>query len=260
MNVFRIDDVSDARLMPYRNLKATNDTRWTGQFVVEGDKLVRRLLDSDFTVASLLVSQGYLSKYAPLVDASTRIFVVPDDWIEQLVGFNFHRGVLACAIRKPNADLLAANVQRQTIVICPDVQDPENLGALLRISDAFGVNALLLGGGCCDPFSRRVLRVSMGAALRVRIRQTEQLDSELRELRDRAGFALWATVIDRDAERFDALARPERLGLLLGSEGHGLGAQWLALCDRRITIPMQSHTDSLNVSVAAGVMLYHLTK
>jgi tRNA G18 (ribose-2'-O)-methylase SpoU len=67
-------------------------------------------------------------------------------------------------------------------------------------------------------------------------------------------------VIDTDAERLDNLQRPERLALLLGSEGHGLGDQWLRPCDRRITIPMQAGVDSLNVAVAAGIVLYHLTR
>ena len=83
---------------PYRNLKATNDTRWQRQLIAEGEKLVRRLLESDFTVESLLVAESYRPRYeSAAAERGIDVFVVPDEWIERIVGFNFHRGVLACA-------------------------------------------------------------------------------------------------------------------------------------------------------------------
>jgi tRNA G18 (ribose-2'-O)-methylase SpoU len=189
--------------------------------------------------------------------------VVPDDWVEQIVGFNFHRGMLACARRKPNADLgalCASSVQSPTLVVCPDVQNPENLGSFMRIASAFGVAAVVLGPDCADPLSRRVLRVSMGAALSVPIAVIDDLTPKLTALRHDQGFELWATVTARSADPFDQPLRPDRLAVLFGSEGHGLSAQYLDLCDRRITVPMQSGVDSLNVAVAAGIVLHHLTR
>ena len=78
-------------------------------------------------------------------------------------------------------------------------------------------------------------------------------------LRSGHGFETAATVVDADAEPLDTFRRPDRLALFLGSEGHGLDPEWLALCDRRVTIPMRPGAESLNVAVAAGIALYHTT-
>lgn len=263
MAILRIDDLDDPRLAPYRALKKTNATRASGHFVVEGDKLVRRLLDSDFKVLSLLVAEQNLPAVFDAADRDVDVLVVDRSAIEQIVGFNFHRGLLGCALRKPKLSLreiVNVSAPRLTLVACPDVQDPENLGALLRIASALAIDAIALGPGCCDPFSRRVLRVSMGAALRVNIFEGDDLGAELTSLRDSAGFELWAAVTDATAVGFDTIARPDRLALLLGSEGHGLSADWVARCDRAVTIPMAPQVDSFNVAVAAGILLYHLTR
>jgi tRNA G18 (ribose-2'-O)-methylase SpoU len=262
MAILRIQDLADPRLDPYRSLKASNSTRWTDRFVVEGETLVGRLLASDFAIHSLLVAQRYLA-WATSLAHTADVLVVSDDWIEAIVGFNFHRGMLACAFRKPPRELTAVCrgvPGKLTLVVCPDVQDPENLGTILRISSAFGVDAVVLGDHCADPFSRRVLRVSAGASLRLPIVESPALESELIAIRDGCQVRLWATVAAPDASRFDSQPRPQRLALLMGSEGHGLAPQWLRLCDRAITIPMQPGVDSLNVAVAAGIMLYHLTR
>jgi tRNA G18 (ribose-2'-O)-methylase SpoU len=139
------------------------------------------------------------------------------------------------------------------------VQDPTNLGSIIRSTAAFGCSAIVLGPKCADPFSRRVLRVSMGAALHLPIVESRELGADLREL-GAAGFELVAAVVDPTAEPLSAFQRGERTAILFGSEGHGLAEDWLALCHRRVTIPMQVGIDSLNVAVAAAVVLYQLTR
>lgn len=263
MPLLHLDSPDHPLLAPYRNLKASNETRWARQFVVEGRLLVERLSASDFEILSLLVSARYLPEVEGAMRERCQVLVVPDEWVESIVGFNFHRGMLACARRKPDADieaLCAAHGKGLTVVVCPDVQNPENLGGILRIASAFGVAAVVLGPECADPLSRRVLRVSMGTALSVPIAVVDDLGSRLTELRHKLGFELWATVTDRSALPFDQPSRPDRLAVLFGSEGHGLTAPYLELCDQRITVPMRSGVDSLNVAVAAGIVLHHLTR
>ncbi len=261
--LFEITSLDDSRLAPYRHLKSTNLTRWSGQFVAEGDKLTRRLLASNYEVASVLVSESYVADFSTLVPADTPLLVIPDDWVETLVGFNFHRGILACGRRRANpafGEVLPDRSSRATVVVCPDVQDPENLGAILRIASAFGVDLMLLGPRAADPLSRRVLRVSMGAALSLPISRSEDMAADLDRLRREFDVQLAATVLDEDAEPLDQAVRRQRFALLFGSEGHGLERSLVELCDRRITIPMRRGTDSLNVAVAAGIFLYHFSR
>jgi tRNA G18 (ribose-2'-O)-methylase SpoU len=256
----RVTSVDDPRIALYRNLKKTNATRWSGLFVVEGEKLVERLVASPYPVESVLATERLAERIGAALPDGIPLYVVPDPLADLLVGFNFHQGVLACGRRLPAPDsdiILSRAGEEWTVVACPDVQDPENLGNILRISAAFGVAAVLLGPRAADHLSRRVLRVSMGAALRLPIIPRADLEDWLRGLKDRWSARLVATVLDPRAEPLAAIERSRRTVLLLGSEGHGLTPEYLALADRQVTIPMHLGTDSLNVAVAAGIFLYH---
>lgn len=260
MPLVPLTDLDDPRLAPYRALKRTNDTARRGLFIAEGDKLVERLLRSGLALESVLLSEPHVAQFAPLLPAELSALVIADDAVETLVGFNFHRGILGCG-RRPTPPALERLVAapRSTLVVCPDVQDPENLGAIVRIASGFGAAGLVLGPHCADPFSRRVQRVSMGNVYALPIVPVADVVATLTELRTRHALPSWATVLDADAEVFDPRARPDRLAIVFGSEGHGIPRDVVAACDRRVTIPMPSGVDSLNVAVAAGIFLYELT-
>ncbi len=267
MPLIPVNAIDDPRLAPYRELNQRNLTRQSGLFIAEGDKLAERLIASRFPVDSLLAGPVQADRFEPLAPRETPIYVADRKLLEATIGFNFHRGVLACGRRLPGASTAeltgkVALTDRQgyqaIVLVCPDVQDPTNLGSIVRTAAAFGCLGVVLGRRCADPFSRRVLRVSMASALHLPIVEARDLASDLAALKN-AGFELAATVIDMSAEPLATYRPPPRLALLLGSEGHGLSAEWLALASRRLTIPMRLGTDSLNVAVAAAVVLYHCT-
>ena len=255
-----VQSIDDPRLVCYRDVTQRNLTRQSGLFIAEGDKVAERLAASRFGVASILVEPEHAERFERLTPAATPIYVASRKLLAEIAGFQFHRGVLACgkrATRSSVADLLPGRESaRATIVVLPDVQDPTNLGSIIRSTAAFGCEGIVLGPRCADPFSRRVLRVSMGAAFHLPIVESRDLTADLRALAD-AGFEVVAAVIDASAEPLATAPRSERLAMVLGSEGHGLSEEWLALCHRRVTIPMQLGIDSLNVAVAAAVLLYH---
>lgn len=256
-----IDDSDDPRLEPYRDLPQRNLTRTSGRFIAEGEKVVERLIGSRYEVESVLAVAEMADRYEPLLPPATPVFVMSKALLQASVGFHFHRGVLACGRRKAGLavkDLLSQRSGEETMVVCPDVQDPTNLGSIIRSSAAFGCAAVILGQKCADPFSRRVLRVSMGAALYLPIVESLDLTADLRALAA-ADFELVATALDPAAQPLAGFQRRERTAILFGSEGHGLSDEWLAICERRVTIPMQAGIDSLNVAVAAAVVLWRLT-
>lgn len=258
-----VADVADPRLDPYRDLTTKNLTRKSGLFIAEGEKVVKRLIASKFRVESLLVEPGLVAQFASELPADIPVYIVSREQMVAIAGFHFHRGVLACGARQPQESWkteLPPLDQAATIVICPDVQDPTNLGSILRSSAAFGAAAVIVGPQTADPFSRRVLRVSMGAAFRVPIGECDDLAETLRWLNEEQRFSLVATVCNPSAQDLAHFIRPRRLALLFGSEGHGLGQEWIDLCPAKVTIPMSGATDSLNVSVAAAVALYQVTR
>jgi tRNA G18 (ribose-2'-O)-methylase SpoU len=263
MPVEIITHLDDPRLEPYRNLKATNRTRWTNQFVAEGSLVVERLLASRFKVQSVLVSRR-LARQAPAnIPSDCPIYELEHALAEQLVGYTFHTGILACGLRQPSppVDIFAPEPGQSALVaICPNVNDPENIGAIIRLAAGFGLAGVILGPECADPFSRRVLRVSMGTAFFVPIVETAALQRDLRRLGSEFGFDLCAAVLDDRAEALEAARFSSKTGLLFGNEKHGLDPKWIELCARKITIPMAAGADSLNVAVAAGIFFHQLTR
>jgi tRNA G18 (ribose-2'-O)-methylase SpoU len=263
MPLIRVTSIDDQRLAPYRELSQRNLTRQSGLFIAEGQKVVERLIASSFEVASILAEPAFAERYEPQVAADVPIYVVSRELVQATIGFNFHRGVLACGRRRGRTSIspLLAKLPAggQTIVVCTQVQDPTNLGSIIRASAAFGCAAVMLSDQCADPFSRRVLRVSMGAALQVPIVESRDAATDLAALAA-AGFEIAAAVLDPAAEPLAAAGRGERLAIVLGNEAHGLSAQWLARIHRQVTIPMHPGVDSLNVAMAAAVMLYHFCR
>jgi len=253
-----VDRLEDRRLDPYRSLKTATLNRRAGLFIAEGDKVVERLLASDFEVMSVLVSERRVSLLDQFERPGLEVLIIPDKLATELVGFKFHAGTMACGRRKSPPDL-AALAPASILVGCASVDDPENLGSIIRHCAAFGVGGLILGPGCADPFSRRVIRVSMGNGFRMPIRETNDLAGDLLRLKNGHGFQLIATVVGRDAERVRGAAVSGRAVVLFGNEAHGLDPGVVDICDRRVTIPMHSAADSLNVAVATALILHEFS-
>jgi tRNA G18 (ribose-2'-O)-methylase SpoU len=292
-----IDSIDDPRVAPYRNLR-DRTLRGESIFVTEGELVTKRLLASDWDAHSVFASEQYAEEFQGLVK-DVPLYVSSEKTLIEVAGFKFHRGVLGAGRRRPTmtldelmartdasgplltpAKLMREGDQREpglfrppagrprslttqtpiSLVICPEVTSPDNLGLIFRSAAGFGIEGVILGGRCCDPFSRRSLRVSMGSVLQTPLVRSADLETDLRRLKGRWAVELVATVLDDRAERLGELRWPDRTGLLLGNEFGGLRGQWLSLCDRQVTIPMAPGTDSLNLGVAAGVFVYEMTK
>ncbi len=263
-NVCRIKALDDPRIAAYRNLR-DRTLRGEGIFVAEGTLLVHRLLASTFAAESVLAAERYAAEFARAVPAAVPLYVASEALLREIVGFDFHRGALAAGRRRPQSsvselveDLPAG--RNTHLIVLPEVTKPENLGLIVRSAAALGVDGVVLGERCCDPLSRRTLRLSMGAVLQVPMARSVDLAADLVLLRQRFGFERIAAVLDPAAEPLPVVRWPARTALLFGNEFDGLSDKWLGLCDRRVTIPMQPGVDSLNLGVAAGVFLYELMK
>lgn len=265
MPLIAIPSLEDPRLAPYRNLKDRDLAREGHRFISEGEHVVRRLLDSDYPVESLLLARRRADEIAPLVPPEVPVYVLDDALVHQVVGFKFHSGVIAVGRRKRalTVDEFLSDAprgKRLTLVVLPEIANTENLGSLVRISAAFGADAVILGQHCCDPFWRQSVRVSMGTIFSLPVVRCDDLMSDLHRLREHWGIELAAAVVDGSAQPLAASHRRDRLALVFGNEAQGLPDRYVAACQKRVTIPMQLGTDSLNVAVAAAVFLYHFTR
>ncbi len=259
----QISNLEDPRLEPYRDIRNKNWVENSGLFIAEGPLLVRRLLHSDYACRSVLLDEKFVHHYASMVAPDVELLLIKHDLIERLVGFNFHRGVLACGLRQetrsvpehfPEVDSL------ETAVAVVGVQDPENLGSIVRTSTALGVKHFIVGPGSADPLGRRALRVSMGTALRLRFYRSQNMLTDMDWLSAKRNIMSLATNLGREARSMASFHRSGPVLLLFGNERLGLPNEILTAADCQIRIDMQLEADSLNVSVAAGVLLHYVCR
>jgi len=259
----RLDARDDPRVDDYRLVADADLVRERGLFVAEGRLVVRRLIeDGRCRVKSILVSEaGFIALTSAFttLDDEVPVYVSSPEALSELIGYNVHRGCLALAER-PQEDPLATLLERARILaVIEGVADPSNLGAIFRNALAFGIDGVLLSPTCCDPLYRKAVRTSMAATIRVRYARATCWPGDLMTVKN--ACTLVALTPREPAIPLETLAserRPQRLALLIGSEGEGLSADAASLADVRVKIPVELRADSLNVAVAAGIAFYRL--
>lgn len=266
MRVIEILDPADPRMADYRDLTDVALRRVLepdgGLYIAESAKVIGRALVAGHRPRSVLVQDKWLPDVAALLadDIETPVYVVGADVAESLTGYAVHRGALAAMHRPALRSVAEVVAAARTVVILDDIVDHTNVGAVFRSAAALGADAVLISPRCADPLYRRSVRVSMGTVFQVPWTRLPSW-SEARTALSGLGFHLAALALADDAVPLAEFAahRPERVALLLGSEGDGLSARALRSADTIVTIPMAGGVDSLNVAAAGAVALWALT-
>ncbi|MFN8076509.1 MAG: RNA methyltransferase [Kineosporiaceae bacterium] len=234
-----------------------------GLYVAESDKVIRRALDAGHRPRSLLLSQKWLEPMAQLVAdvgaCGAPVFVGSEELLREITGFHVHRGALASMQRPVLPDVADVLRDARRVLVLEDVVDHTNVGAVIRSAAALAMDAVLVSPRCADPLYRRSVRVSMGTVFQVPWTRLDEWPAGAQRLHD-AGFVIAALALTADAVSLDELAAdpPERLALVLGTEGDGLSPHALQAADLTVRIPMAGGVDSLNVAAAAAVAAWAL--
>ncbi len=268
MNIIPLDDPLDPRLIPYRDIKREDVRNPAELFIAEGKLVLQRLLASDYETVSVLAEPNRVDCLQPWLKPETPVLVVPPGMIREVAGFNFHRGLLACGRRippAPAAQLFDAAPPQATALAAIAISDMENLGSLIRSAAAMGIDHLALNRQTVDPLCRRVLRVSMGAALKMRYFDLADPLAWFTENQRRASWFTVATTLSPDSIAMSEVSsQPEfasqRRMIVMGNEGDGLPPAIQAACSVRAKIPMALGVDSLNVAVAGAIAIYELLR
>ena len=250
-------------LAAYRHVGEPGWLAERGLFVAEGRLVVERLLSSEpgYQIDSIVLTPSAArSMSAVLQTATCDVYVCERGVLEDLTGFDFHRGCLAIA-RRPAARPVERLVGLHRLVGLEGVGNPDNVGGIFRAAAALQGGGVLLDGGSADPFYRKAIRTSMGATLTLPWARS----GSWRETLDQFRQAGWRIVALTPSEPATSLAdfaatgaARSRLLLLVGAEGAGLSEQTLHSADERVRIPIERSADSLNVVVAAAIALERL--
>ena len=272
MPVIEIDDPADERLSDYTDLTdvalRSKSEPAKGLYIAESSTVLRRALEAGHRPRSVLLAHRWLPDVEEMLAAvpdvgDVPVYVAAPALLEQVTGFHVHRGALAAMHRpvlRTVADVLASargGRGARRVVVLEDVVDHTNVGAIFRSAAGIGVDAVLVTPRCADPLYRRSVRVSMGTVFQVPWTRIDPWPEGIDVLRA-AGFVTAALALTDRAITLDELAAdaPERLALVLGTEGDGLRPGTITGADLVVRIPMAGGVDSLNVAAASAVAFW----
>jgi tRNA G18 (ribose-2'-O)-methylase SpoU len=254
-----VSSLDDPRVAGYRAVADPDRLTELGVFVAEGRLVVRRLIElRHWAIHSILLTQAAADNLADVLPLTTApVYRVEQEAMNDIAGFNIHRGCLALAERPatPTLDRIAAGPLSRVLVL-EGVNNPDNIGGLFRSAAAFGIELVVLGPDSGDPLYRKAIRTSMGATLSIPFVQAPQWPGAIRDLR-LDGFTVVALTPAMQAAPLEEIFPHAKLALLVGSEGSGLTEPAMHAATLRIRIPTTPDVDSLNVTTAASIAMYH---
>lgn len=229
-----------------------------GIFAVEGDHLCGELAAGSCEIISALVTERAREKYPQtarlLTEKAAELTVISDDIAEYISDTKAPQGLFAAA-KKPRITPDTGGARR--LVLLDGVQDPGNVGTIVRTAEALGIDGAVMSPDCADIWSPKALRASMGSALRLPC-ITGALGDIIETLKQ-GGFTVYGALLDETAERLGEIRFPDRAAVVIGSEGRGVSPEIARLCDRAVYIPITG-AESLNASCAAAMILWELSK
>ncbi len=243
----RITSRTNPRVQRARSLRESKYRKETGCHFIEGDKLVREAVSSSVKVETVFVREGY----AGAVDFPCETLLVTDGVMDALCAAGTPQSLCAVA-RTPAAAL--PEVFCGTVLLLEDVQDPGNVGTLIRTADALGAACVILSPQCADPFSPKTLRASMGSVYHLPV-YVMDIPAALRALNDQGYTCLCGHLRGRET----LPPKTDRMALLVGNEGNGVTDEAAALC-YPYRLPMPGKAESLNAAVFGAILLYELTR
>lgn len=233
--------------------------REQGLFTLEGLRLCADAAQSGCQVQTLFLTADAEEKGGErlkiLLKNAQEIYTVTEEVAEKLSDTVSSQGVFAILQMLPETAL--AIQKGGKYVVLDTVQNPQNLGAIARTAEAFGVNGLIVGGGC-DRYNPKALRASMGSLLRLPVFETEDLAATVREIGKTV--PTFATVLDCTAESICAQDFSGGAAAIIGNEGNGVSEAVLSAAQKRVTIPMRGNAESLNAAAAATVTVWEMMK
>lgn len=259
MDIIKSKDNSKIKYVRFLNSKKGRDEE--NAFIVEGIKFVNEAIIENAHIMYLIFSEGAFEKteikelYNLSIDTGTEVIICEDGVFNSSADTINAQGVIAVIKKNSNTKSIQ---DFKFAVMCDRIQDPGNLGTIIRTADAFGPATVILNKGCVDVYNPKVVRASAGAIFRVPFIQNDSDEEILLELND-SGYKIISTVVDSEYS-FDDIQKLEKICIVIGNEGQGVSEEIVNNSHMNITIKMTGRAESLNASIAAGICIYEIRK
>ena len=219
------------------------------EFIVEGIKLVKEALQEKLNIKKIIICEEL---YSEKIDFEN-IEYVDEKVFKYISETETPQGVLAVVEQKENGD-----EEGNIIFALDNVQDPGNLGTIIRTLDCAGIKSLILSGGCADLYNSKVVRSTMGAIFRLNITKHKEFTQKLLVLQEK-GYKILVTYLQTDKSIYD-LNFNEKYVIIIGNESKGVSDEVMQIADTKTKIPMIGRTESLNAGVAASIIAYEVVR
>ena len=245
------------RLQTNRKARRESDT-----FVAEGVRLAQEVLRCGLTVLQVFATEEGVRRcggvWEALCQKAEQAFLIHESLESRISEVKAPQGVY-CVCRIPHQLLSELASAGRRFLALDRLQDPGNMGTIIRTADALGADGIIAGEGCADVFSPKVLRSTMGSAFRMKIWTVEDLAQTMKRLRGE-GFGVYGAALDDTAVRLGEITFPEKTVVIVGNEGNGISDTVLQSCDGKLFIPMKGEAESLNAGVAASLILWEMCR
>lgn len=221
------------------------------KFFDEGEKNILTSLKSDYKIEQLFVTEDYKNKNNLDIYKTDDIFILSDNLFKKVSDTVTSQGIIAIYSYKKKS---LSELKDFFVVVLDEVQDPGNVGTIIRSSHAFGVNSIIYTKGTVDIFSPKVVRSSMGSIYSMGVYYLENIE-ELKKV----GYKIFSTSLDT-YKTIDNLTFDSKSAIVLGNESRGISREIMKKSDELFKISMVGDIDSLNVSVAGSIILYEISK
>ena len=233
------------------------------QFIIEGVRLCADAVSSCVKIEKVFYTEKCYEKFQKDVDKILNVagqsFVVTDNIINLISDTDSPQGVV-CVCSFIDKKIQMNKIKEcKSVVILENIQNPSNLGAIFRTCNAFGIEFVAITPGCCDVYNPKVLRSSMGSVFRLSIEVVDDMPGFINFLNEN-NFKTYATSVGAGAVPIKKIKFENKSAVVFGNEGNGVTAEASNACKEKITIPMNENAESLNVSIAAGIIIWEMAK
>ena len=253
IKLIEINDINKHELSIYNQLRENAFTQ-DNSFIADSPKVVNIILQTDIKVKSILATQDYYDEFSNLLTCRDidKLFVIQKKEMELIVGHKIHHNCMLHGIRPKESDLQDLD---DSILMLDEITSTENVGSIARSAAALGVNSYLLPKQAPHPYSRRALRVSMGHISKLKVSIYNDIFETIKSLK-KDGYKIYGAELTPNAVQLSDVVVSKKWVLLMGHEGKGLSQGVIDVCDEIVSIEMSDGVKSLNVAVAASLMMY----
>jgi TrmH family RNA methyltransferase len=245
-----IQSVKNPQVKQWRKLATRKERDKTGRYFIEGFHLVEEALSYKYEIEEIIMEENIVLPAKWNMDGIP-ITIVTSEVAKALAETETTQGIFAVCKKRDSKNSLERG---RTFLLIDRVQDPGNIGTMIRTADAAGIDAVVLGKGSADPYNPKVLRAAQGSHFHVDIIQAP-LEEAIREIQKK-GILVFGTAL-QNAENYRDIKPLKGFAVLVGNEGSGVSQELLSLTDHNVYVPIYGKSESLNVAVAAGILLYH---